>query len=133
MVILDTNIIIEHLRFFGGAEDRASALNKVAKRVAREGLAISTITLQELYEGKSSKEKRAEEYLLSTIAPLKILSYTYEIAQMAGEISRDADGSVEFADAAIAATAIINGAVLYTLNKKHFQGIKQLDFWKGDN
>lgn len=37
--------------------------------------------------------------------------------------------NIEFADAAIAATAIINGALLATLNKKHFQSIRDLELW----
>ncbi len=123
MVILDTNIIVDHLRCQKGQE---SCLTKIAKRFTKENLAISVITVQELYEGKSSKEQQREDYLLATITPLKILSYSYETAQMAGEIARDIKEPIEFADAAIAATAIINGADLYTLNKKHFQNIKDL-------
>lgn len=127
MVILDTNIIIDHLRFSAKGE---TALIRIAKEIAKENLAISVITVQELYEGKSSKDKQKEDYLLSTITPLKILPYDYEVAQLAGEIARDLEQSIEFADAAIAATAIINGAFLHTLNKKHFQGITGLEFWQ---
>lgn len=130
MVILDTNIIVEHLRFSG---KRDSALVKLAKKTAKENLAVSVITIQELYEGRSSKERQKEDYLLATIAPLRVLSYTYEIAQMAGEIARDLKEPIEFADAAIAATAIINGAIFCTLDKKHFQGIINLEFWQDNS
>lgn len=87
------------------------------------------MTVQELYEGKSTKNKEKEGYLLLTISALKILPYTYEIAQLAGEIARDLKNPIELADATIAATTIVNGASLYTLNKKHFQGIKDLKFF----
>ena len=130
MVVLDTNIIIDHLRFSAKGE---TALMSIAKKVAKENLAISVITVQELYEGKSAKDKQKEDYLLSTITPLKILPYDYEAAQLAGEIARDLEQSIEFADAAIAATAIVNGAFLRTLNKKHFQGIVGLEFWQNNN
>lgn len=129
MVILDTNIIIEHLRFSGKGE---TVLMQIAKKVVKENLAISVITIQELYEGKSAKEKQREDYLLATITPLKILPYNYEIAQVAGEIARDLEQPIEFVDAAIAATAITNGAFLHTLNKKHFQGIGGLQFWQNN-
>lgn len=40
---------------------------------------------------------------------------------------RDTKPGIQFADAAIAATAIINNARLATLDKKDFQGIKNLE------
>jgi len=101
----------------------------LASQIAKENLAISTITIQELYEGQSTKHKDKETSLLSTVTPLKILPYTYETAQLAGEIARDLKQPIEFTDAAIAATAIINGALLATLNKKHFQSIRDLELW----
>lgn len=57
------------------------------------------------------------------------MPYTYEVAQLAGAIARDLKQSLEFADAAIAATAIVNGAVLATFNKRHFAGIEDLEFF----
>ncbi len=125
MVILDTNIIIDHLR----QKEKETFLIKLAKEKPKESLALSLISVQELYEGKSTKRKEQEKSLLATIAPLKILSYNYEISQLAGEIARDIKKPIEFADAAIAATAIANGFSLYTLNKKHFKGIKRLELF----
>lgn len=123
MVVLDTSVIIDHLRQL---DKKPTSLMKIAQKIAKENLAISVITIQELYEGKSTKGKEKEEHLLATITPLQILPYNYEVAQLAGEIARDLDKSIEFADAAIAATTIVNGASLFTLNKRHFQGIKDL-------
>lgn len=127
MVILDTSIIIDHLRQFGEQE---TELMRIAKKIARENLAVSVISVQEIYEGKSTKNKEKEKDFLLTISPLKILPYTYEIAQMAGEIARDLKSPIEFADAVIAATAIVNGALLFTLDQKHFKNISGLQFWK---
>lgn len=126
MVILDTNIIIDHLRQRG---EKETILMRVASTVAKENLAISLISVQELYEGRSTQEKEKGEYLLATITPLKVLSYTYEIAQLAGEIARDQKEPIEFADAAIAATTIVNGASLLTLNEKDFIGIEELELY----
>lgn len=125
MVILDTNIIIDHLR---RSKKRESSLVKIAKQRPKETLAISVISIQELYEGQSTRSEEKEEYLLATIAPLKILPYTYEVAQLSGLIARDLDRPIELADATIAATAIVNGAQLFTLNKKDFRGIEGLEF-----
>lgn len=80
----------------------------------------------EEFEGRSTKDRTKEDYLFATISPLKILPYTYEIAQLAGEIARDLERPMEFADAAIAATAIVYGAELYTLNKQDFRDIPHL-------
>ncbi len=127
MVVLDTNIIIDHLRLQKKGQD--SELMKIARLKSKEVLALSMISVQELYEGQSTKDERMEQYLLATISPLKILPYTYEVAQLAGEIARDLDHSIELADASIAATTILNGGVLLTLNKKDFLDIRDLLFY----
>lgn len=124
MVILDTNIIIDHLRL--GSAQKESLLMNIAKQKPKEILAISSISVQELYEGQSTKDDRKEQYLLATISPLKILPYTYEVAQLAGEIARDLDRPIELADAAIAATAILSNSVLLSANRKDFIGINNL-------
>ena len=123
MVILDTNIIIDHLRQIG----KVSILDKIILQFSQETLAISIISIQELFEGRSTSDKTHEQVLLTTITSFKILPYTYEVAKKAGEIARDISISIGFADAAIAATAIVNDYQLYTLNKKDFRGIKKLE------
>lgn len=124
MVILDTNIIIEHLRIAGSKE---SHLVSLVKNKSKEVLALSVISIHELYEGKSTMENEKEKDLLSVVSPLRILPYTYEIAKQAGIIARDIKRPIELADAAIAATAITNGIVLYTLDKSDFSGIDSLE------
>jgi len=124
MVILDTNIIIDHLR---QPPEKDTQLKRIVRENPKEQLAISVISIQELYEGKSTKDKEAEKLLLATITPLKTLPYTYDIAQLAGKLTRDSKKTIQFADTAIAATAIINSGQLFTLNKRHFQGIKGLE------
>jgi len=77
-------------------------------------------------KGQSTLDEQKEKDLLSTIAPLKLFPYTYDVAKKAAEIARDLTRAIELADAAIAATAILEGASLYSLNKKDFQGIRNL-------
>lgn len=127
MVVLDTNVIIDHQRQPPG---RFTFFKRIAQNEGRRSLALSILTVQELYEGKSTKEKNKEEDLLGILTAIRILPYTFEIAQKAGMIARDLKRSMEFPDAAIAATAIVNGAELYTLNKKHFKDIPKLEFYK---
>jgi predicted nucleic acid-binding protein len=124
MVLIDTNIIIDHLRLQDTQQD--SRLMVLAKHNPKEILAISVVSVQELYEGRSTRDPQKEQYLLATMSPLTILPYTYEIAKRAGEIARDLQRSIELADALIAATAIQNNCFLATINTKDFQGIPQL-------
>ena len=126
MVILDTGIIIDHLRLAKNSQN--SILIRIVKQKPKETLALSIISVQELYEGQSTQDEDKEQALLATISPLRILPYTYEVAELAGKIARDLKQSIELADAAIAATAITNGCQLLTLNKKDFANIKNLDF-----
>ncbi len=123
MVVLDTNIIIDHLRL---KESGKSYLRKLEEKFTKDLLAISIVTVQELYSGQGTKDLKREEYLLSTIGAIQILPYSYEISELAGKIARDSKNPIDFADATIAATTILNGAELCTLNNKHFVNISDL-------
>jgi len=123
MVVLDTDILINYIR---QPESGSSHLIPLLQSISPQDLAISVITIQELYVGESSKAKQKEEFFLRLISRLIILPYDNKTAKMAGEIMRDIRPRVQFADAAIAATAILNKASLLTLNKKDFKGIKGL-------
>lgn len=125
MVILDTNIIIDHLRQTRGE----SYLKRLTNNHPEELLSLSVISIQELYQGQSSKNLSNEKSLLATISPLRILPYNFVVAQTAGALLRDLGRPIELADAAIAATTIINNGQLLTFNKKDFQGIKDLEFF----
>ena len=122
MVILDTSVIIDHLR----QKTTDSMLRRLAVKHKNQ-LAISVISLQELYEGQSTRDKIKENYMLSIITPLKILPYSEEVAKLAGILARDNKSSADLADLAIAATAIVYNTPLATLNIKDFAGIKNKD------
>lgn len=127
MVILDTNIIIDHIRQPLAIE---TVLLSISRAIAKHDLAVAAVSIQELYGGTSTRDPKRNEFLLATLAPLKILPYTYEVARLAGEISRDARRTIMFADAAIAATAIVNDASLATLNAKDFRAIPELKLYQ---
>lgn len=123
--MLDTNIIIDHLRLQRAEQE--SVLMKVVRLHPREAFGLSMLSIQELYEGRSTRDAAKEQYLLATISPLKLLPYTYEVAKLAGELARDLVRPIELADAAIAATALSQHAPLLTINTKDFAGIKELE------
>lgn len=122
MVILDTSVVIDHLR---RTRDQ-SILIKLFEKEKDKVFGISIVTIQELYEGKSTRDAAREGHLLSVLGLLEILPYNLETAKLAGEIARDQKEPIEFADAAIAATSIINEAELYTLNVRHFEAVPGL-------
>lgn len=125
MVVIDSNIIIDHLRQKASTE---SILSRLLHQTKPAEVGISIITIQELFEGQSTKDKEIERLILGIIKPLAILQYSFEVAKKAGEIARDLDQPIDFADSAIAATAIVNDAEFLTLNKKDFAKIKNLRF-----
>lgn len=89
-------------------------------------MGISVISIQELYEGKSTSDQVKENQMMSILGLLNIFPYDVEVARLAGKIARDSKNIIDLADAAIAATAIINEAELLTLNQKHFRTIPNL-------
>lgn len=127
MIVLDTNIIIDHLR----QKEGKSKLVVFSELRTNEELAISVISIQELYEGKSTIDETEERLLKETIFSLEILPYTSDIAQKAGKIARDSKRPLELADAAIAATTIIYGGKLFTLNTSDFASIPHLELFRG--
>ena len=125
MVVIDTSVIVDHLRQLG----EITFFRKLEKELQNESLTISIITIQELYAGRSTRSDEGERMLLATLSPLEILPYTYVTAELAGKLIRDSENSLQFADAAIAATAVVNGAMLATLNRKDFEGISDLELF----
>lgn len=126
MVVLDTSIIIDHLRCSTGQ----SKLIRLVESHPHQELGISLITVQELYEGQSTLIEAKETDLITVLAGLKVLPYTFDVAKLAGTIARDLPHPIELADAAIASTAILNFCPLYTLNPKDFLPIPGLDLFQ---
>ena len=64
MVILDTNVIIDHLRQEKGQE---TLLKRLIRNNLQEDLAISIISIQELYRGQSTKDSEKENNILPNL------------------------------------------------------------------
>lgn len=111
-LLFDTDVLIDYLR------SRPEAV--VYLESLREPLAISTVTVAELYAGVRQGHEQA---ILDTfISAFDILPVSRDIAVKGGLYRRDYSKShnVGLADALIAATATIHNATLVTLNSKHF-------------
>ena len=100
---------------------------RLVSQLSGEELAISLITVQELYAGRSSREHEKEKDMLAVISPLKMLPITYQIVKTAGCVARDFDKrAMTMADALIAATCLEYEAELATLNERDFAMIPRL-------
>ena len=125
-VLLDTSIIIDHLR---QTKDQSveTPLSQYLKSPPKY-TTISTVTIQELFEGKSTSASKETKRLRQRLKDFTIIPLTATIAEFAGTLARDY-GPMEFADAAIAATTINSKASLYTLNPKDFANIPNLKLY----
>ena len=117
-VVLDTSVLIDHLRASEPATEYLASL---------EGRpACSEISRIEVLQGLRSAEKRAAARLFALIEWVPV---TEAIAQRAGELGRKwrrSHAGIAVADLAIAATAEQLDATLATRNLKHFPMFESL-------
>lgn len=119
-LLLDTSILIDFLR---QREKKKTVLYKLAAKNTE--LSISIITHTELYAGKSVWEnKQALKELETLFEGITTLPLTPTVSEKAGQIR--ATTNCDLFDAIIAATSIVSGLELVTLNVKHFKVIKGL-------
>jgi len=122
-VIIDTDIIIDHLR---GIENAKEYLKKIENGKIRG--AISVITEAELAAGESMKDILVQikvKRLLNILGKVKVTS---EIAWRAGEVRRNY--KCRLMDALIAATALELNSKLVTRNVKHYEKVMGLEVEK---
>ena len=118
--LVDTSILIDYLR---GNESAAELLE--TERTSRV-LHASEITRLELLAGMRPADEELTRLLLSTFAWHDVDT---EVAERAGELGREwlpSHQNIDGADLAIAATAILAGADLLTLNVRHFPMFPEL-------
>lgn len=124
MYLIDTDILIWVLRKNKKYKDLFKKLSR------KDTLAISTVTIAEIYKNTYPTELIETEELLEE---LQTYAVTPKIAKQGGlywqEYSKNLSG-LSIIDCLIAATVSENDATLVTLNKKHFQmkDIKLLNF-----
>ncbi len=123
-VIVDTDIFIDYFRTNKG--ELLNLLDGQSKNKLE--IIISSVTIYELFLGKSSKKEKPE--ILEFISKFKTISIDEKIAEFAGELSRDSNLAIGSHDFFIAATAIKYGFLVATKNKKHFSKIPNLKLFK---
>jgi predicted nucleic acid-binding protein len=126
VIHLDTSVLIDALT---GAKRSAGALRTLL--ASPEPVALSSIVLFEWLRGpRVEEELRAQEALFPSenSAPFGFLE-----AQIASQLYRKMKRARgREADLAVAATALSNGALLWTLNPRDFRDIPALTLWESE-
>jgi predicted nucleic acid-binding protein len=113
-VLVDTSVIIDYLRGDAGAE------TILERERARGPLHASEITRLEVLAGVRESEAGGTRALLSTLIWHSVDAIVAERASELGRTWLPSHQSIDGADLAIAATAIIMEATLLTRNVRHF-------------
>lgn len=118
MLLIDTNIFVDHLRGYSPA-------NKFFESISsKNDIIFSSITEAELVAGKECKDSGKKQLLLQFLHRWEKIPVSNPIAVLAGDLSRE--HGLDIPDAIIGATAIINKAELLTKNIKDFKLISSL-------
>jgi predicted nucleic acid-binding protein len=122
IVLVDTDILI---KVFRGDSNHRKHLNDITGRIA-----ISTVTVLELYQGVNSKRRKYD--LEKQLRAYRILSVNEKISLRAVSFVKkySPDKQLLPPDSLIAATAVEYGLELYTDNKIDFNFISGLRFYK---
>jgi predicted nucleic acid-binding protein len=121
VILVDSDVLICHLRGATAAHDWL-----VDARRRAGPLATSVVTIAEISGGMRSGERRAVTRLLDSFQAVPV---NRAIAWRAGELRRTYHRShhtIGTADYLIAATALVTGYELATLNVRHFPMIEDL-------
>ena len=122
--LLDTDWVIDH---FNGISQVSTRL----KELQPQGLALSVISVAELWEGvyfsrdPKSSQKTLEEFLSGVV----ILGLDEEVCKRFGQLRgslRKRGQNVGDFDLLISATALRHSLTLLTNNRKHFQGVPEV-------
>jgi hypothetical protein len=114
IALIDTSVLIDYLR------GRPAAAEVLERERRSAPLHASEMTRLEILAGMRRTEEVATRPLFSTIAWHPV---DEEVAETAGELGRKwlpSHHTIDGADLAIAATAVLAGARLLTGNVKHF-------------
>ena len=114
MTLVDSDILISHLRGSGRARDWLVGLRETARP------SISVVSVAEITGGMRAGEPRQVWRLLGS---MNVKPVSELIARRAGEMMRKyrrSHATIGLGDYLIAATADVEGLELATLNVKHF-------------
>ena len=115
MILIDSDVLIEHLRGNTAARDWL-----VQARRTSGPLAMSVISVTEIAGGMRSPERREVMRLLGSMQRFEV---TEQVAWRAATLMREyrrSHSGIALGDYLIAATALTEGLELATLNVRHY-------------
>jgi tRNA(fMet)-specific endonuclease VapC len=124
--LIDTDWVIDHLR-------QVEATTRKLEELAPEGLALSIVSLAELYEGVyySRDPAQSEKILRSFLSPeLEVLGIDDEVSQIFGKERgrlRQQGKTIGDIDLFIAATSLRHHLTLLSNNRRHFEAVEGLE------
>ena len=127
MVCLDTDVIINFLR---NQDESVSFISFLIKK--GETFSTTSINEFELWKG-IFKSKSSELPVKRFIENVSILQFESKASKKAAEIYDDLakkGETVDVLDVMIAAICIVNDEAIFTKNKKHFERISGIKFFK---
>jgi tRNA(fMet)-specific endonuclease VapC len=121
MILCDTNIFFE---LFRGNQ----AIIEELEHIGYQNLAISDITIGEIYFGM---RKREEQQTRELISRFKRFHLTKDVSKIFVEIMSDLSSrQIGLPDALIAAIAKANSLTVFTLNLSDFKQVEKLTLYK---
>jgi tRNA(fMet)-specific endonuclease VapC len=125
--LIDTDWIIHYLNGNKGIIEKIRSVEKT-------GLAVSVISLAELYEGiyHSSNPQSNEEALTDFLSGVSILGVEGEVCKVFGKERgrlRQAKKMIGDLDLLIASTCLHHKITLLTNNRKHYEAIDSLNIF----
>ena len=121
LICLDTSILID---FYRKKDKSKTQFFKLTEQYAL--FAVSAVTEYELYLGNSEEQNVFWDKLFSQITVLPFNSKSARQSAIIYQQLKAKNKLVETPDILIAGTAISNNIPLATLNRKHFEHIKNL-------
>lgn len=126
MIVLDTDILIDHLR---GEHDAVAFLEERVR--SGETLAATTVNAAELYQGAEGSQDRREALfsLSELLESIELLDLDREAALRYGQLMAELDAAgqpLSGMDGLIAAIALEHGAQLATRNARDFDRVRGL-------
>ena len=123
MILVDTNIFIEYYK-------NNLVICKSLERIDPREIVVSDVVCAELYFGARDKQELAN--IVSDMEKLTVLTIHPTISKLAVDLVRQycLSHKLKLPDAQIAATVLLHGAELFTLNRKDFAFIPGLKLYE---
>jgi predicted nucleic acid-binding protein len=119
--LADTSVLVDHLR---GVEPAREFLRSALER--EEVVAASVLTRIELSIGMRLAERRATDALVGALHWLAVDTAVTEQADVLARRYARSHSGIDAVDYCVAASALVNGLDLWTLNVRHFPMFQDL-------